>query len=195
VYHSGLLQTANYTDSHVGADQAGNQVVYRIQAPVIRLANFSIYIFRNVVRPEISRTIRQLIRITDTHGIADVLAAVSIIEGSVISENIWDMQIAYFAFPDFPQKIPSNIYFHGGLSSSSTLDLLKDIRNKTLKELKVFTVLISDEYGITGRSVQAAAHITVPGIADRGDESLPEGNYSFKTFELRVVPNNYNIVI
>lgn len=203
VYYSGLLNTSGdldgatrYVDS---ATPIGNGFTYPDKAPVIRLANFSIYLFKEVAHKRYKsnvRRVRQLVRVSDAKGDnGDVLSASSPAVKSIISENIWDMQITYTAYPIFDDTItpdtaidPTHHYFAGGSSSTILADLMADIRIKNLKKLNVFFVSLSDEFAGKGTS-----HLEVPAIGDQNTYSLPHGKYGFKLLSLEIEPRNYNI--
>ncbi len=192
VYYSGLLQTTNYED----APQMGKGFTYPDKAPVIRLANFSIYLFREIPHNrKKSQMIRQLVRVTDAKDNADVLSASSPAEVSIISENIWDMQITYTAYPTFDDTItpdtaidPDHHYFAGPSSSTVFGDLMTDIRIKYLKKLNIFIVSLSDEF-----SGKGTVKHRVPALGDQNWYYLPSGKYAFKILSLEIEPRNYNI--
>lgn len=188
VYYSGLLSTANYSDTQT---ENGSAVIYPANSPVIKLTSFSIYLFREVFNADLGRNIRQLIRVTDTLNQADVLASGSTAVMSVISENIWDLQISYTAYPNFPDISSKNEYFAGGSSSTSLPNLLLDIRTKLLKELTLRLVVLTGEYGGQGEQT-----LTVPVIGDRlSAYTLPAGKFTYRIFVQSIEPRNFNIVI
>jgi hypothetical protein len=112
---------------------------------------------------------------------------------TIISENIYDMQIAYTAYPNFPDTTPTNKYFSGGSSSVDMDLLLQDIRNKNLRELDITLLALTDKFG--GRVSEATIKQTVPPFADLVTSyELPEGKHSYKVFSFLVELRNYNIV-
>lgn len=203
VYYSGLLVTGSYYDDAQG-NAAGNTLTYSANSMVARLTNFSIYVFRDVVDSTLSaahassQIIRQMIRITDTYGKVDPLAAGSGAEYSVISENIWDMQISYIAYTDFATANrhtaldPTHYYFAGGsISSSDSAALMNDIRNRLLKQMDITFIAIADSLGGKGELTTG----TLPAIADNPSPSLPNRKLSYRRFTFSVDPRNFNIGI
>jgi hypothetical protein len=214
VYYSGLLTTGSYYDDAQG-NSAGNTITYpgsddcsnSACAPVVRLTNFSIYVFRDIQHPKLTdeygypQTIRQMIRISDTYGQADPLADDSGAEFSVISENIWDMQISYKAFVDFKSADrhtsidPTHLYFTEG---SAYLEdpytgfnaLMDDIRGKRLKQLDITIIAIADELGGQGEGSNAG---NIPQIGDNSYINLPSRKISFRLFSFSVEPRNFGI--
>jgi prepilin-type N-terminal cleavage/methylation domain-containing protein len=201
VYYSGLLGTGSYYDNTQG-NPAGNDIIYSTNSPVIRLTNFSIYVFRDISHPKLSGVIRQMIRITDTYGQPDPLAAASGAEFSVISENIWDMQISYIAYTNFETAErdttidPNHLYFTQGSAYTDTYTalpfLLEDIRARRLKQVDITIIAIADELGGKGE-MDAAGDI--PPIGDNSYNFLPDRKMSFRLFSFSVEPRNFNITL
>jgi Tfp pilus assembly protein PilW len=202
VYYSGLLntyadpsKTYGYIDPEYSKTK-GNSVTYAENSPVIRLTNFSIYLFREIPHATADRNIRQFIRVTDAMGQEDVLASTSTAELSVISENIWDMQISYIAYEDFKTADrhtaldTNHHYFAGGMSSTLVSNLLADIRNRNLKQVNVGIVSLTDEF--EGRGGRAPR---VPRMADRPAYNLPSGKYSFKIMSVSIGLRNFNVML
>ena len=203
VYFSGLLNTTasvfggvSYVDT---AAIPGDSVEYPKNAPVIRLDSFAIYLFKEVAHPFDSvseRLVRQFIRISDCMGEADALGDGSESVKSIISENIWDMQITYLAYENFDELTPetpidnAHYYFAGGTTNSSADDLVLDLRNRRLKQIDMSVITMTDEYGGTGdfenRYVEA--------IGDRIGYYLPDGKYNFKILDFSIETKNYNII-
>lgn len=209
VYYSGLLDTsghpsgtARYTDT---APTPGNAVLYPKGAPVIRLTNFSIFLFREIITPGRDRNTRQLIRVTDTKGVSDVLALKVSAEISIVSENIWDMQISYIAFekdafknadrtttPDANHHYFAGIV-NGNLTSSDLVNLLEDIRTKRLKQLDMSIVAITEDLPGKGENIKEDRWI--PAIGDQTAYYLPSGKFSFRLMNISLDPRNYNIIL
>jgi prepilin-type N-terminal cleavage/methylation domain-containing protein len=208
VYYSGLLNTGSYIDDAQG-NAAGNTIEYPgdpefelANAPVIRLTNFSIYVFREVNHPYLTegstpQKVRQLIRITDAYGEADPLAENSNAEISVISENIWDMQISYIAYPVFDETVdrhttvdPAHHYFAGGSTSSDFSALMDDIRNRYLKQMDVTIMAIADELGGKGDRINTG---NIPQIGDNASPSLPNRKLGYRMFSFSVEPKNFRV--
>jgi len=197
VYYAGLLNSsgsmsgAYYYDS---ASKKGNSYLYPKGCPVVRLSNFSIYLFKEIDGPLTNRKIRQMIRVTDTKGEANVLTDGSQAEMSIISENIWDMQISYIAYPNFSASDrntaidPAHHYFASSSSPSTMYNLMNDIQNRILRQIDIGIVAITDEYSGTGKVIH---HI--PNIGDRSAYDMPEGKYGCKILSVSVQPRNFNI--
>jgi prepilin-type N-terminal cleavage/methylation domain-containing protein len=224
VYYSGLLltrpdlekqklyQDVVYWDKKKGEEdeemKMGDKLKYLKEpapgdisrkTPVIRLDYFAIYLFREVEYPryDISsiRKIRQLVRVTDAKDYSDVLSEDIPVEKSIISENIWDMQITYTVYPEFGADVtpdtsvdPTNYYFAGAGSSTSTEDLMDYIRQRKFKKLNLTIVSLSDEFSGKGK-----VRHRVPAIGDQYWYYLPPGKYSMKMLSLEIEPRNYNI--
>lgn len=186
VYHSGLLNMAGYQDSEPAT--TGDQVTYPVDAPVVRLASFSIYVFRDIYSTTQKRMVRQLLRITDARGDSDPVANNDGGWG-VVSENIYDLQLAYTAYPNWPEATGEVNYFDG--VSANTLDDLKDdLRLKRVKQVAVWVVALTDEFGGVDEAVNQ-----VPALADAPANTLPAGKYRYKLFRFAVEPRNYNVAI
>jgi len=203
VYYSGLLNTGSYYDNAQGND-AGNTLTYSTNSPVIRLTNFSIYVFRDVYDAKLSgalgtsQFIRQMIRISDANGKQDPLAANSGAEYSVISENIWDMQISYIAYTDFAAANrqttidPTHHYFAGGSTSSDPSALVNDIRGRLLKQMDITIIAVADFLGGRGEIGNAG---NIPPIGDNSYHYLPERKMSYRVFSFSIEPRNFNIIL
>ena len=183
VYYSGLLNTANYIDS----SSAGNTLTYPVNAPVMRLADFSIYLVEEHDDTEKGRKVRNLVRVSDCNGSPDVLASASPAMKGVIAENVWDLQLVYSAYPNFPDVSVKDNYFSGA-SSGTLADLLTALRVKTFKEIRVNVVALTDDYPGKGTITYP-----LPMLADRDAETLPTGKFSYKTYSFLIEPRNFNI--
>ena len=189
VYYSGLLNTAHYDDPET---VMGNAVEYPVNAPVMRLADFSIYLVEEHNDPEKGRNVRNLVRVSDCNGHANVLEnndpATGPVKG-VIAENVWDLQLVYSAYPNFPNVTPRNDFFTA--SATGTLaDLLTALRVKTFKEIRVNVVALTDDYPGQGTITYPLAL-----LADRPATTLPAGKFSYKTYTFLIEPRNFNIKI
>jgi hypothetical protein len=208
VYYSGLLMTGSYYDDAQG-NSAGNSLTYSTSSPVIRLTNFSIYVFRDVDHPKLvddynyPQKIRQMIRISDTYGQADPLAAGSGAEFSVISENIWDMQISYKAYTNFSSTTrttdidPDHLYFTEGSTYiedpyTGFNALMADIRARNLKQMDITIIAIADELGGKGEMSTTG---NIPPIGDNSYIYLPDRKISYRLFSFSVEPRNFNIIL
>jgi hypothetical protein len=196
VYYSGQLLTTNYYDYNPSGT-TGNNLTYPTGSMVARLSNFAIYLFKESVQSKTNRQVRQLIRVSDTKGAQDVLADGSAAETSVISENIWDMQIAYVAFEDFSQAQrttafdPNHHYFAGGSTSTDLDNLLKDIKERKLKQIDISIVTLTDTYGGLGET-----QASLPQLGDRiSADTIPKGKFGLKVSSFSVEPRNFNIIL
>jgi len=186
VYHSGLLNMAGYQDTETGSQ--GNQVTYPINALVVRLASFSVYVFRDVYSTTEKRTVRQMLRITDAQGNSDPVENNS--DGwGVVSENIHNLQIAYTAYPNWPDESGAVPYFDG-TSAGTLADLKEDLRLKQVKQFTAWVVALTDEFGGVGEAVNQ-----VPALGDAPAVTLPAGKYRYKLFRFRAEPRNFNVAI
>ena len=189
VYYSGLLNTAHYDDPET---VMGNAVEYPVNAPVMRLADFSIYLIEEHNDAEKGRNVRNLVRISDCKGIPGVLENNDPVNGpvkGVIAENVWDLQLVYSAYPDFPNVTPRNDFFTAG--ATGTLDdLLTALRVKTFKEIRVNVVALTDDY-----PGQGTITYPLPLLADRPATNLPPGKFSYKIYSFLIEPRNFNIKI
>jgi hypothetical protein len=142
-----------------------------------------------------------LIRVTDTKGDPDVLNGTSIAEKSIISENIYDIQLSYRTYEDFDgtpigtplgdTTYPNDYYFANCSGSSTNADnLILDIRKRRLKQVDITIVSLSDDFGGKGEMDHA-----VPKIGDEAEYQLPDGKYSHRVYSLSIQPLNYNIFI
>ncbi len=154
-----------------------------------------------MITPGKDRNTRQLIRVTDTKGVADVLAVKASENISIVSENIWDMQISYIAFEKDAFKDadrnttpdPNHHYFAGGMTSSDLLNLLDDIRTKKLKQLDMTIVSITEELPGKGQKIKEERRI--PAIGDQSAYYLPAGKFSYRLMTVSLDPRNYNIIL
>lgn len=203
VYYSGLMNTTaspysavTYTDP---AETNGDSVEYPQDAPVIRLDSFAVYLFKEVAHPidGISdRLVRQFIRVSDFMGEADPLGDGSKAVKSVISENIWDMQITYLAYENFDELTPdididnTHYYFAGSTTNPSADDLVVDLRARRLKQVDISVITITDEYGGRGEFTDRL----VPALGDGISYYLPPGKYNYKIVDFSIETKNYNII-
>ncbi len=183
VYYSGLLSTTHYVDPAPTAGD-GNTLTYPVNSPVLRLGDFSIYLVQARADGK-----RELVRVSDCFGIGDPLVSTNAnIEKGVIAENIWDMQLVYTAYANFPNVSTREDFFSYG-GSSNLDDLLIALRLKTLKEVTVSVVGLTDDYPGKG-----SVTYILPQLADRGtDATLPAGKFNYRTYSFLVQPRNFNI--
>jgi hypothetical protein len=213
VYYSELLNAKagtsasapTYTDRDPMGDVVlGNTLTYEAGSPVIRLAYFAIYLFREVKHPRYEaseRMVRQLIRISDTREEEDPLLEHSTAQYSVISENIYDMQIAYRTYeidPEDPETFtlatpmdPNFHYFAGSVTSSDRTSLLNQLRLLRLKQLDMDIVSTTDEYGGKDEII----YHTIPAIGDQDKYDMPPGKYNVNILSLIIEPRNYNLYL
>ncbi|MCP5107962.1 MAG: hypothetical protein GY950_31525 [bacterium] len=213
VYYSGLLNTQTGPDMNLKTyadpeSPRGNEVSYPNGAPVYRLSSFGIYLVHEAAPTQYTifeRMQRQLIRVSDSMGDPDVLDGTSTSVKTIISENIWDIQIAYVAFdesfinanPDTP-KDPNHHYFGPAGTATSADNLLLDMRQRYLKQLDISIVSLSDELRMYNRKTEMASleanPLSVPAIGDQAGYDLPPGKYDFKLFTLIVELRNFKLI-
>ena len=188
VYYSGLLNTTNYVDTP-GPAGAGNTVIYPVNAPVMRLGDFSIYLVNERYDVAKKHNVRDLVRVSDCAGKFNVLVDTdpAILKG-VITENVWDLQLAYTAYPNFPDVTTKNDFFTSSGSSDPDA-LLTAIRTKNLKEITVNVMALTDDYPGKG-----SVTYQLPLLADNAnDEKTITGKFNYKTYSFLIEPRNYNI--
>lgn len=189
VYYSGLLDTGGgkYKDNREGTSDDGNSINYPVQAPVIRLTNFSIYLIAEEYDSDLRRKRRDLIRVVDANEIADVLGSSSAVK-YVMAENIWDLQIGYITYPDLPAFTNKRSFFLPGATSNETVqELVPELQKKTLREISVAFVALTDRLTIKPIS----GLLKVPAFGDRDAYSLPYGSYFYKIYKILVEPKNF----
>jgi hypothetical protein len=200
VYYSGLLNNCGYygyTDTlQTPAVSKGNAITYTgtgatPKTPVIRLTDFSIYVFNQIFDNRLKRNVNRLYRIFDSNGVSGVGVLAN---ASVVSDSIYDLQISYTFFTAFPLPAPSYTLL-GAVTPVLPAPYGADtvyslIQKKMLKQTNVTIVVLTDEYGGTDQYT-----VTVPAIENRGSYSLPSGKYNYKVFSFNVQNKNYNIVI
>ncbi len=203
VYYSGLLNTVASPYSGVSyseeVEMDGTAIEYPKHAPVIRLNSFSIYLFKEVPHhtEEVSdRLVRQFTRVTDCLGNEDALSEGSDTIKSIISENIWDLQISYVGYEKFKDVAPdtpielSHHFFAGGETSTSTENLLTDLKNRRIRQLNFVAISITDDYGGRGEFERRL----MPGIGDEPPYYLPAGKFTYKIVSFSLEPKNYNTI-
>ncbi len=168
----------------------GNAVTYPINAPVMRLSEFSIYLVQERYDNAKGRNVRELVRVTDCNGEADVLAAASTASKGIIAENVWDMQLVYTAYPNFPNISVTRTIIISKNGSVSLDNLLNALRLKTVKEMTANIVALTDDYPGKGTITYP-----LPQLADRSEELLPPGKFNYRIFTFLVQPRNFNIKI
>ncbi len=187
VYYSGLLNTANYNDPET---VMGNAVNYPAGSPVMRLGEFSIYLVQERYDGLKGRNVRELVRVTDCNGDGDVLSDASTATKGVIAENVWDLQLVYTSYPNFPNDIASRVDYFSNGGSSDLGNLLTALRLKTIKEVTANVVALTDDYPGKGTITYP-----LPLLADRAATSLPAGKFNYKTYSFLIQPRNFNIKI
>ncbi len=209
VYYSGLLDTINYKDDVeqvIPGGSPGNEVMYpgkftgdtgRYSA-VFRLSKFSIYLFRVAMDATRTRKIRQMIRVTNTHGNGDVLRDIDAVDYTIISDHIYDMQISYHIVDnnlEFLETMPDDSYdaivtdYYGDHNiAHDDLELSTKLRSGRLKNVSMSFIILSGEYRTrTGNYIHE-----VPAIGDLEPYNLPEGRYTYRMVNAQVHPINYN---
>jgi prepilin-type N-terminal cleavage/methylation domain-containing protein len=187
VYYSGLLDTDNYDDPET---VMGDAVSYPAGSPVMRLGEFSIYLVQERYDARKGRNVRELVRVTDCNGDGDVLNPASTATKGVIAENVWDMQLVYTSYPNFPTDVVTRVNYFTNGGSSDLGNLLTALRLKTVKEVTANIVALTDDYPGKGMITYP-----LPLLADRAATSLPAGKFNYKTYSFLIQPRNYNIKI
>jgi hypothetical protein len=202
VYYSGLLNncgTYAYTDTlqamaggNNGADLTYAGSTSPPYTPVMRLTSFSIFLFNQIYDNRMKRNINRLFRITDTLG--DGTTAMLNTQ-SVVSDNIFDMQLSYTFYTAVPATTPTYTFFE--TSTDPTLPSPYDtdtafslIQKKFLKEINATIVVLTDEYGGKGKFIRS-----IPAIKNQPGFSLPSGKYNYKIYSYNIQNKNFNIVI
>jgi len=186
LYYSGFLNTANYADPTA---TKGNNIEYPVNAPVVRLDKFGIYLISEAYDFAAGHMRRQLIRVGDCNGDADVLGAGSAAEKSLIADNIWDMQFVYTSYPNFPNVSGKIDYFKKG-SAATLTDLLDDMRTRAFKEVTLTVVALTDDYPGKGKVTY-----TIPEIGDENSYTIPSGKFNFRIQSQLIEPKNFSITI
>ena len=201
IYYSGLLNncgTYAYTDTLcTPATVKGNLLTYSGSTsppytPVMRLTSFSIYLFNQIYDNRLKRSINRMFRITDAFGAGGTELLNS---QSIVSDNIFDMQLSYTFYTAFPNNTPNYSFFE--TTTNPTLPSPYDtdtvyslIQKKYLKEINVTIVVLTDEYGGKGETT-----LTIPAIKNQAEYDLPGGKYNFKIYSFNIQNKNFNIVI
>lgn len=198
VYYSGMLDSPTTTTGTITgyvdtphADGTGDGIEYPVNAPVMRLTNFGIYLVDERYDNKLEKNVRELVKVTDANGdtSGNFLSSGSSCIKGVIAENIWDFQISYFCFPNYPDNTMKNEYYAPG-STGTNIDLLEEIRVRSLKEILVHVVALSPKHGGKGDFINQ-----VPEIGDCRGYTLPSGKYNYQLFNLNIDPRNFNISI
>lgn len=202
VYYSGLLNncgTYAYTDTlqNPPATVKGNLITYAGSSsppytPVMRLTNFSIYLFNQIYDNRTKRNINRLFRVTDTLGVGSTALLNT---QSVVSDNVYDMQLSYTFYTAFPAAAPTYTFYRytpdPALPAPYDTDTVFSlIQKKYLKEINVTIVVLTDEYGGRGKIIR-----TIPAIENQPGFSLPSGKYNYKIYSYNIQNKNFNIVI
>jgi hypothetical protein len=118
---------------------------------------------------------------------------------SVVSDSIYDMQLSYTFFTDFPNsgagttgtflETAANPVLNSPYNSETVYGL---IQKKFLKEINATIVVLTDEYGGSKGNMPA---LSLPTIKNRPGYALPAGKYKYKIFSFIVQIKNFNIVI
>lgn len=199
VYYSGLLNNCGtylYSDTlQSPATVNGDSIDYAGSTstpftPVMRLTNFTIYLFNKVYDGRLHRDISRLYGITDTLGEGGTALLTN--SNAIVSDNVCDMQLSYTFFTDFPNDTPTYTALDNSAYTPppSPETVYSMIQRKFLKEINASIVVLTDEYGGTGTRT-----LKIPAIKNRSGYSLPAGKYSFKIYSYIIQNKNFNIVI
>jgi len=192
VYFSGLLDSSGYVDNREGSSADGDSITYPVQAPVIRLSNFSIYLVKEEDDKDLGRKRRDLVRVVDAFDVADVLNS-GITTKYVMAENIWDLQIGYITYPNLPDFTNKRFFFlPAGTSNETIQNLIPELQTKTLREISITIVALTDKFS-SNNTVNTSFRI--PAIGDRTVYDLPAGNYYYKIYKMLIEPKNFTLSI
>jgi prepilin-type N-terminal cleavage/methylation domain-containing protein len=180
-YYSGLLATANYTDtgpSGLGAYPAGN--------PVVRLDFFNIFLVRT--EDDLSRTLTLSVDCEDE---ADVLANPSATRGTPILPNIEDIQIEYVAKVVPPAVLPDVWAGSDTAFPGNGADFYNQFFRKSIASARIFVLLRTEEE----RNKRAGSGITYrkPVMGDVAATTLAVGRYHYAYMQYQVLIRNYNL--
>ncbi len=202
VYASGQLDCPAYGYKDKISNSVGSTETYPVGSMVVRLSNFAIYLFDQTYDKQMHRQIRRLNRVTDTHGVVDVLADLkdelnAVVESSVITENIWDMQISYVGYADFPtadrltgQTITLNKNESGNTNAVFAV-LMQDINSRRIKQIDVNILTITNAFGGIGK-----ANTVLPIMGDRAiAETLPAGKFGIKVSNFSIELRNFSTIL
>jgi len=196
VYYSGLLVDV-VSDTLVGTSNKGNSITYPVNAPVIRLANFSIYALNEQDDSDLGRKRRDLVRIVDTFGIDNALTSNNDnIKRYVMASNLWDMQIAYYSYPDYPLTTSKKSFFVSG-SSETVQTFFPVMQDRLIREISIDIVALTDNY-ITGKG--SIGSFKISSLGDRPEYPLPKNangkyKYYYKVYRMLIQPKNFGINI
>lgn len=198
VYYSGQIHDTHYRDFVSNSSgvtvKKGNETLYPKGSPVVRLTSFSIYAFRESA----TENRREFLRITDTAGDPAPITNLvtdgsdsSLIQGSIISENIYDMQISYVVYLNAVTNNPSDqtIYFKKG-EEQNFESLYNNIRQRKLKQVELNIVALTDTY-----SGKGTLNLEVPTIGDRDKYKLNLGKMNYRLLTINLSLRNFSIAI
>lgn len=201
VYYSGLLNSGNYTDPLIQpVTQNGNNITYSSGTPVIKLYSFSIYLVQQKYDADKKRNVRNLIRVTDAKGQADVLNNTSVVKG-IEAENVWDLQIIYNVITDLNDPNSEIDFCAKSLDNwknpvenpcsdqTNCESFINYIRIKQLKEITIRVVMLTDDYSGKGNITNQ-----IPIIGDENQYTLT-GPYKARILTISVDPRNFNIIL
>jgi prepilin-type N-terminal cleavage/methylation domain-containing protein len=187
VYYSGLLNTANYNDQ---CDEQfgtmGNNGIYPIDSPVVRLDYFNIFLTRT--ETDGSRTLTLTV---DCEDVLDVLANPTSMRGVPILPNIEDIQIEYIAKVVPPAVLPdvwagSDPTFPGG-----TAAFYNQFYTKNIASARIFALLRTEEE--RNKKQGTGVIYSKPAMGDVAAVTLPVGRYHYSYMQYQVFIRNYNL--
>jgi hypothetical protein len=145
---------------------------------------------------DLKRNRRDLVRIVDTFGISNALTNTNTnIKRYVMASNIWDMQISYFSYPDYPLTTNKRSFFVSG-SSETVQTFFPVMQGRLIREISIDIVALTNDY-ISNNSIGS---FEISSLGDRGVYSLPKSGvggykYYYKVYKLLIQPKNFGINI
>ncbi len=196
IYYSGYLNLGNFKDlliPHKSGESlnTGNQTTYSTGSMIAKLSEFGIFLIQQVNNDK--RALMYYRKPIQEIGSGDM-------ESHILVDDVWDMQITYGIFN---QTLNTTEYYETSDSSTwgtvhqsvctgnvdqQCIDFINSIRNKTLKEVIIDFVLVSE------RAVPGKQILQIPPIGDRSSWTI-QGSHTFKIYTVRIKPRNFNILL
>ena len=158
----------------------GNAVTYPVNSPVMRLGEFSIYLINQRHDDAKGRNVRELVRVTDCNG--DERRAQRRQPGFKRGDRRERLGHAagLYRLPEFPRLSTTRVGLLHRRRQLRLDDLLTALRVKTLKEVTVNVVALTDDYPGKGIDHLPAAAAGRP----RRRLRCPPGKFNYKTYHL-----------
>lgn len=197
VYYSGLLSSAHYddfVDDQYGTK--GNAVTYNIEAPVVRLEYFRIYL----VRTEGDNTLT-LTLTTDTEDTADIENNETNTMNIPLLENLYDLQMDYVtqdAAPIFWASLRGAGSNEPDPCSNATdtkcVDFRRAFTYRKISNVRIF-MMSRSAYDMTRRPGGSEDTIDVPEMGDvAARPGLSKAYYHYQYQEYDIALRNYRII-